>query len=1054
MPRTVPGAAVPAFADGGFAVVRTPLLPVERFLAWSRSMAEALAADPAGEADGPMALEVLREAAADPAFREAIRVASADLSREVDAWLGGGIAADPRRLLHSLARYFSRAAYRCTPFGLFAGCSLAETGERTRLALSPRREWTRRSRIDMDHMAELARTLAADPACRRGVPLRANPSAAPGGGRLHYVETGYAGRRRVYRLTAADPTPEILDTIARARDGATFGVLAAPLRAAGYDDEEVEAFLGELLDAHLLVPELDPLVSGGDAATELAGTLEAAECAPAVSAALREVTARLAALDRGGVGCAPDYDAAVAPLLALGLEANEGRALQVDLFKPAPGASLGPTVVEDAARAADLLGSIAAAPDPLAAFAARFEARYETREVPLLEALDDEVGIGFPSLGAEDGVMRRVAEARAGREAVLGDLRCRAAAAGTVEVELTDDDVERLRAPEPRPLPDAVAFFGSIVAESCEAVDRGDYRLFASHVSGPSGARLLGRFAHLDPALGRAVAAHLRAEEALRPDAVFAEIVHLPQGRIGNVIARPRLRTREIPYLGRGSAPPGDRIEPADLLVSVRRGRVTLRSARLGREVLPRLTSAHNYHTEQELPVYRFLCTLQDHGHLASASWDWGAQRTAAFLPRVSRGRVVLSPATWNLPAREVAEVAAADARHDAGAVDAWRCARGVPRFVLLVQGDNRLPVDFENPASALVFARLLRGKTSATLAEAPQLGREALCVRGPEGSFTHELIIPLLRRAPVASAEPRVPGRASAAPTVRVHPPGSEWLYARLYCGRGSADRILRQVVAPVVARARGELPLRGWFFLRYADPDFHLRLRLRAAPADVPRLVEIVGAAAAPLVASGRLARLVYDTYLPEVERYGGPAAIGVAEAVFAHDSDAALALVCARGGSSPLAEVPWDLAVLAGIDRLLDDAGVPLEARIPLLERAAGDVSPAVRHARGMEFRRVRDAVAAVLSDGEAARAVRPLLDARSEGMRPLLARLRELDGAGEMETPFERILLSFSHMWVNRTLPEGTSAEPLLYDRLHRAYRGIAGRARAERTGAAG
>ncbi|MBV9111065.1 MAG: lantibiotic dehydratase, partial [Gemmatimonadetes bacterium] len=1005
MPSTMPAAAGPAYADGGFAVVRTPLLPVEAFLAWSRQMAGALAADTAAEADGPVALEVLREAAADPAFREAVRVASADLSREVDAWLQGRGTAAPRRLVHSLARYFSRAAYRCTPFGLFAGCSLVQTGNRTRLEMSPRCEWTRRSRIDMDHLAELARTLAADPVCRRCVPLRANPSASPAGGRLHYVETGYAGRRRVYRLTAVDPTPEITDTLERARDGATFAALAAPLRAAGYDDDEVEAFLGELLDAQLLVPDLDPLVSGGDAATALADTLEAAEFAPGVSAALREVTARLDALDGWGVGRGPDYDGAVAPLLALGLEANEGRALQVDLFKPAPGASLGPRVLEDAVLAAELLGSIASAPDPLAAFAARFEARYETREVPLLEALDEEVGIGFPSLGAEDGVMRRVAEARAGREAVLGDLRCRAAAAGALEVELTDDDLERLRPLERRPLSDAVAFFGSILAESGEAVDRGDYRLFASHVSGPSGARLLGRFAHLDPALGCAVAAHLQAEEALRPDAVFAEIVHLPQGRIGNVIARPRLRDREIPYLGRGSAPPADRLEPSDLHVSVRRGRVTLRSARLGREVLPRLSSAHNYHTEQELPVYRFLCTLQDHGHLASASWDWGAQRSAAFLPRVTRGRLVLSPATWNLPVREVETISAAEGRHEAGAVDAWRRARGVPRFAVLVQGDNRLPVDFENPASALVFARLLRGRTSATLVEASHLGRDALCVRGPEGSFTHEVIIPLIRRAPVAATESRMQGRASAAPAVRVHPPGSEWLYARLYCGRGSADRILRQVVAPVVARARAEVPLGGWFFLRYADPDFHLRLRLRAPPADVPRLVEIVGVEAAPLVASGRLARLVYDTYLPEVERYGGPAAIGVAEDMFMHDSEAALALVCARGGSSPLAEVPWDLAVLAGIDRLLEDAGLPLETRIPLLDRAAGDVPRAIRHARGMEFRRVREAVTAVLAGGEAARAVRPLLDARSEGVRSLLNRLRALESEGELETPFD-------------------------------------------------
>jgi thiopeptide-type bacteriocin biosynthesis protein len=1057
MPRNVTGAGEPPeYVDGGFAVVRTPLLPVDDFLAWSRRTAEALADGGTDDVDGHRALAILREVVAEPGFREAIRLASADLTREIDAWLEEGRAADPRRLAHSLVRYFSRAAYRCTPFGLFAGCTLAAVGDETRLALPPRAAWTRRSRIDIDHLAELARTLARDEACRRHVPLRANTSATVAGGRLHYMETRYVGRRRVYLLDAAHPTPEILDTLERARHGATFAALAAPLRDAGRDDGEAAAFLGQLLDTKLLVPELDVLVSGGDAAEALADTLDRAGCAPGAASALRAAGARLAALDACGVGGEPDYDAAVAPLLALGLKANGGQVLQVDLFKPSPAASLGRAVVDDAVRAVELLGAISAAPDPLAAFAARFEARYETREVPLLEALDEEVGIGFPALETEDAVMRRVAEARNRREAVLADLRCRAAAAGSAEVELTDDDVERLRAPERRPLPDALALFGSVVAESGEDVDRGDYGLWVNHVSGPSGARLLGRFAHLDPALERALAQHLAGEEALRPDAVFAEIVHLPQAPIGNVVARPRLRAREIPYLGRGSAPPGDQVEPADLRVSVRRGRVTLRSARLGREVLPRLTCAHHYHAaEQELPVYRFLCTLQGHDHQAMANWSWGSQRSAAFLPRVTRGRLVLSPATWTLAPGEVERIVAAEARHDGAAVDAWRRERGLPRFALLVQEDSRLAVDFENPVSALVFARLLRGKPGATLTEAPHLGRGALCARGPEGSFSNEIILPLLRRAPVAAgreARAAAAGPSPAAPAVRAHPPGSEWLFAKLYCGRGSAEHILREVVAPVVARARAEVPLRGWFFLRYADPGNHLRLRLRAAPADVPRLVEILGEAAGPLVASGRIARLVYDTYLPEVERYGGPAAIGVAEAAFAHDSDAALALVCARSGAHPLRALPWDLAVLAGIDRLLDDAELSLDARMAVLELALGDVPADVRHARGMEFRKVRDGVAAVLAggaEGGPLRAVHELLDARSAAMRPLLAHLRALDGAGELQEPFESVLRSFSHMWVNRALPDGGAVEARLYDRLHRAYRGMAARARAAR-----
>ena len=54
----------------------------------------------------------------------------------------------------------------------------------------------------------------------------------------------------------------------------------------------------------------------------------------------------------------------------------------------------------------------------------------------------------------------------------------------------------------------------------------------------------------------RRVREHLRGEEAHKPDVAFAEIVHLPEGRLGNVILRPVLRGHEIPFLGRSGAPP------------------------------------------------------------------------------------------------------------------------------------------------------------------------------------------------------------------------------------------------------------------------------------------------------------------------------------------------------------------------------------------------------------------------------------------------------------------------------------------------------------------
>ncbi|MEK8106376.1 thiopeptide-type bacteriocin biosynthesis protein [Micromonospora sp. M12] len=64
--------------------------------------------------------------------------------------------------------------------------------------------------------------------------------------------------------------------------------------------------------------------------------------------------------------------------------------------------------------------------------------------------------------------------------------------------------------------------------------------------------------------------------------------------------------------------------------------------------------------------------------------------------------------------------------------------------------------------------------------------------------------------------------------PATGRHLPGGEWLYALVYCSGERQDELLRAV--PALAAG---LDVDRWFFLRYGDPDPHLRLRFHGAPA-----------------------------------------------------------------------------------------------------------------------------------------------------------------------------------------------------------------------------
>ena len=143
-----------------------------------------------------------------------------------------------------------------------------------------------------------------------------------------------------------------------------------------------------------------------------------------------------------------------------------------------------------------------------------------------------------------------------------------------------------------------------------------------------------------------------------------------------------------------------------------------------------------------------------------------------------------------------------------------------MPRYVALADGDNELLADLDNVLGLETIAHEVRGRTSARFVEIIP-GPDQLCASGPEGRFTHQIIVPFVRSSAPAAAQP--PGRPAATSAARRFPPGSEWLYVKLFTGTATADQVLRRVGSAVGSALAGG-GADSWFFIRYADPDWHL--------------------------------------------------------------------------------------------------------------------------------------------------------------------------------------------------------------------------------------
>jgi lantibiotic biosynthesis protein len=1061
------------FTTSGFFTLRTPLLPFDEMVAWSEGL-EAVGSlgDPQGvgaalERDRAKLRDRLLAAVTRPELRDAMFVGSPSLEEALEVWRREPDSKQGRKLEPAVVSYFTRAAARATPFGLFAGCTTGTIDTHTRLHLRAREGYQRHSRLDMDYLWALGEAVEHDPRLRKLFRYELNSSLYETAGRLRLAEARLTATGRSYHLVAVDKSPYLTAVLERARGGTTLAAAAAVLVDGEISQAEAEEYVAELVDNQLLVSDARPVVTGDEPVPGVVATLiRHAETAP-MAARLDEARAALEAIDAAGLGASPHRYRAIGSVLAdLPAQPEMSRLVQVDLLKPAQEATLGSRVVSQITRGVRILHELAAPqePDGLARFREAFSRRYETREIPLVEALDEEIGIGFersasPLAEASPllaGLPLRAGDREAmpwtGRDAWLLEKLAKALADEADEIALEASDLEALASPQPRPLPDAFYVVARVAAESDRAIAQGAFRVLLQYVDGPPGALMLGRFCHADQDLHEFVRSQLRAEEARRPEELFAEIVHLPDGRTGNILCRPVLREYEIPYLGRSGAPADRQIPVTDLLVSVQDNRIVLRSRRLGREVVPRLTTAHD-EDWRNLGVYRFLCALQRQDVVSDLKWDWGPLRDAPFLPRVVSGRLVLSRARWKLTEAEVLALGQATTADQFVAVQALRTERRLPRYVVLVDRDQQLVIDLDNVLSVAALAHHLRGQRQAVLVEMFP-GPDELCVTGPEGRFVHELIVPF-----VQAGAPRPEPDVAAPPVTRSvvrrrFPPGSEWLYAKLYTGTGTADQVLNHVVAPLVRSSLASGAADGWFFIRYADLDWHLRLRLHGEPGRLhAEVLPALEAGAAPLLQTGQLWRLQLDTYEREVERYGGDRGIELAEEVFAADSEAVITIMAPLSGDAGL-DLRWRLA-LCGIDLLFEDLGLTLQEKRSAVQRMRDGfgrefgIDGNFRNWVSQRYRAERARLEALLDPGhDPPPALAPGLDAlrrRSLRLAPVAAELHQLDGAGRLSATISDITTAYAHMHVNRLLRSAQRAHELvLYELLGRAYSSQAGR----------
>jgi thiopeptide-type bacteriocin biosynthesis protein len=1039
-----------------FCLIRIPAFP-KRYLMkvndfWMRGVSD----------DGDILREIFAEAGISAALHSGT---SPEFYSEYLKWIKGAKSSrDNEKIQETLFHYLTRMTFNCAPFGMFCGFSLADLGKRTTFRLGNAKDNIAHQRLDMDYIQGICDKLKVEEKIMYAVRYFSNTSMYKAGEMMKYIEFTMDNHFRKHQYSTVVLDGYLGLILEAAKEGATIGEMTSVLvRNDGeVGEEEAVGYIRHLIESQILVSELEPTVTGKDNLIRLIEILEAIDLGDQELNLLREASALLRKKSYS-IGNAEKIRAVIGQIA--GPEAHP-YILQTDLEMSTIGTVVGKRVTEMITSQVQNLSLFAFAVDrpALRKFTEEFLKRYETQEIPLVEALDQDIGIGYGTM-AENG--NDLTETIQNWQASPPDARfprpdgltefmvekyVECLQNGCSTIMLSDAELDKLREMGlDKKLPENFFVYGSILSASVDELNKDKFKFQLKGISGPPSCLTMGRFCYTSTQFTENLRYWSTLEETLRPEAIYAEVVHLPDARVGNVLIRPHLRKYEIEYLGKSGLDMGHKIAITDIMVSVRDNRLHLRSRKFNQEIIPRLTNAHVF-SDSHIPIYKFLGELQRSEGGDRISWDWSYLTGQRFLPRVEYKNIVLKPARWLIKRKDFGMIDLTERMEDArDRLRAFADHHSIPRELVFIDKKEReFLIDLRNNRCCDMLLRELNQYGEVPVEE--YLQNDMNCwVRDINGDeYASEIMFPVIRLPAEGENSGKHPFNGDSVPVTRKFPIGSEWIYFKLYTSKQGAEKILAGWMQGLVQQLKVEGSISCWHFVRYADPDYHLRVRFRAycEAGAYMRIIEKALTVFQHWQDRQLLYKVQMDTYSREIERYGSHT-IMESEEIFSIDSDACLAFInMARDYDEQQGRWLW---ALKAIDMSFSAFGYLPESKQGLMAKLEQYFKNGLSDSKttftsiNAKYKIHAVEIGRLLNPGKAD-AVLPdllrdgisILDDRQAALLPIGSIIRE-KLRSYREKDLDELMSSYIHMFVNRLFAsDPNKCELILYAMLNRHY----------------
>ncbi|RAJ11170.1 thiopeptide-type bacteriocin biosynthesis protein [Chitinophaga skermanii] len=855
--------------------------------------------------------EKMKSCMDDSFFSNALYIASPALHEQIKLYLNENDATEKRtkKIEHAFMRYLNRMSTRCTPFGMFAAVGtmeIAENGDKNIVHDTSGQYLD--VKLDALVLENISNRLLNEPYIRTRLQYKVNETCLFDGEDVKYINYYFLHGKRIHEVVKIDRNEYLYEVLKSGGNWVNYKEIIGTLQA--YDEDlemdDIVAFIDELIETHILITEIAPSIAGMPYQDHFMEVLERLLIKD-IEGEARDLVGRVTSIFKKTRAVNKDVSLMgfvewlIDEFTSLDIQFDPQRILHIDTYHQFEQVKIDQSIINSVMRGIEVAShfTLSSSSATVEAFKKVMEATYNEAPVSLLTVLDADMGIGYPAnklkIGANNQLLNEITALNPPAKPYT-EMRwyeqhysfwlqkyVDCIKAQEREIVLTDADLKSFQSVIPQ-LPDTFNAHFSIISAKNLQQNEFDHYVQFNGWAGITATNMLARFANAHPGIQKICEEAAMVEErALGEHEVMAEISHVSDAGLVNILARPLLRKYELPYLVNSQLPGERAIYPGDLQVYVKNDKVLLYAEKIQKFVKPVLTSAHNY-TMSEHPVYKFLCDIQrqntvDGVHIHLGTWV----DKLDYFPRVRYQNVVLIPASWEfkesyfepffkqqITITEMRERLMHKLQHI--------------RYFMVKEGDNEMYVDVTCEHHWEMFFAYIKSMKKIIIKES---------LFDPSQGMTNDFILPFYKKEAAQTSSKgnsaqliRALQSATQENTQRSFYPCDSWTYFKIYCNPSQFDQLLSKEWPQLLQKWNTDYQYEPqFFFIRYFDTAHHLRFRLFNPP--VEHFGNIVKDVFAHFSALPFVHNIQMEKYARELERYH-PADFDVLEKVFCKDAE----------------------------------------------------------------------------------------------------------------------------------------------------------------------